>query len=404
MGVNPILYAVPVFFGLIFLEIWIARRRGHLVYRLNDALGSLALGILSQVSGALTKFATLGIYVLVYSYFAIYTVPMDSILAWVLALIGYDFCYYWLHRMGHEVNVLWAAHGVHHSSEEYNLTTALRQTSSGFLFGWIFYLPLAIIGIPPVMFVVVGLIDLLYQFWIHTREVDRLGWFDKVFASPSNHRVHHGQNDYCIDRNYGGLLMIWDHMFGTYVDERADEPIIYGIRGALRSFDPIEANLVVYRKLWQASRKIEGWPARVKIWLQSPSMPLDSNPVAFEPQAFRRFDPPASTVRNAVGFAEFMVLYALSLHYSATVEHMDLVWRLVEGALIAAKGFSMAMIFNRDPRYGLSAMAWAVVASLSVAIAQPDYGFALWLILAWGLVAPLILKYADRAAPDLASA
>jgi hypothetical protein len=109
-------------------------------------------------------------------------------------------------------------------------------------------------------------------------------------------------------------------------------------------------------------------------------------------------------VRNAVGFAEFMVLYALSLHYSATVEHMDLVWRLVEGALIAAKGFSMAMIFNRDPRYGLSAMAWAVVASLSVAIAQPDYGFALWLILAWGLVAPLILKYADRAAPDLASA
>jgi len=237
--INPILYAVPVFLALIGFEIWIAYRRHDPVYRLNDALGSLTLGTVSQVVGALTKFASLGIYVFVYNHLAIFSIPMDQPLIWVGALIFYDFCYYWLHRMGHEVYVLWAAHVVHHSSEEYNLTTALRQTSSGFLLGWIFYMPMAIVGIPPVMFAIVGLIDLLYQFWIHTREIGSLGWFDKIFASPSNHRVHHGQNDYCIDRNYGGVLMIWDHMFGTFVDERPDEEIVYGIRGALKTFNPV---------------------------------------------------------------------------------------------------------------------------------------------------------------------
>ena len=119
---------------------------------------------------------------------------------WLGALLAYDFCCCWLHRMGHEVNILWAAHVVHHSSEEYKLSTALRQTGTGFLLGWVFYLPMALLGVPPLVFVIVGRVDLLYQFWVHTRLVGRLGWFDRVFFSPSNHRVHHGRNDYCLDR------------------------------------------------------------------------------------------------------------------------------------------------------------------------------------------------------------
>src|SRR5262249_20160569 len=153
----------------------------------------------------------------VYEHFRLIEPPADQPWVWLAALIAYDFFYYWLHRFNHEVNLLWASHVVHHSSEEFNLTTALRQPATGVLFNWIFYLPLAVLGVPVAMFLIIGAIDLLYQFWIHTIEVGSLGWFDRVFASPSNHRVHHGQSAYCIDKNYGGILIIWDRLFGSFV-------------------------------------------------------------------------------------------------------------------------------------------------------------------------------------------
>jgi sterol desaturase/sphingolipid hydroxylase (fatty acid hydroxylase superfamily) len=118
---------------------------------------------------------------------------------------------------------MWASHVVHHSSEYYNLSTALRQTSTGSFLGWVFYLPLAVVGVPWQMLVIVGLIDLLYQYWVHTELIGRLGVLDRILVTPSNHRVHHGQNDYCIDKNYGGILVLWDRLFGTFADERDGE-------------------------------------------------------------------------------------------------------------------------------------------------------------------------------------
>ena len=138
----------------------------------------------------------------------------------LLALMFYDLCYYWLHRAGHVVALFWAAHVVHHQSQHYNLSTALRQTSSGMLFGWIFYLPMAVAGVPPTVFGIVLLIDLLYQFWVHTEQVGKLGWFDRVFCSPSNHRVHHAVNDGYLDKNYGGILVLWDRLFGSFQEEK----------------------------------------------------------------------------------------------------------------------------------------------------------------------------------------
>jgi alkylglycerol monooxygenase len=161
----------------------------------------------------------------------------------LLALVLYDFCYYWLHRAGHEVALFWAAHVVHHQSQHYNLSTALRQTSSGLLFGWIFYLPMAVAGrAADHLWHRAALIDLLYQFWVHTEQVGKLGWFDRVFCSPSNHRVHHAVNDRYIDRNYGGILMLWDRLFGSFQEEKDNEPCVYGTRGALNSWDPLWAN------------------------------------------------------------------------------------------------------------------------------------------------------------------
>ena len=272
-----IVFATPVFFLLIALEFAWSRRAnsrvpGSRAYRLNDAINSISLGILSQVAGVLSKVLTVGIYAAVFNAVALYP-DLAFWSTWygvVLALVFYDFCYYWLHRGGHEVAVLWAAHVVHHQSEDYNLSTALRQTSTGALLGWVFYLPMAVAGVPPLVFAVVTLIDLLYQFWIHTEHVGRLGRFDRWFASPSNHRVHHAVNDRYVDKNYGGILMLWDHLFGTFEPEDPKEPCVYGTRSPLRSWDPLWANGEVYWALLKDSWRTRAWADKLRVWLKPP--------------------------------------------------------------------------------------------------------------------------------------
>jgi len=242
---NPIVYAIPVFFALMLIEFGVAHARGRRAYRINDTLGSLSAGVTSQITEIATKLVVIGIYAFCFEHLRVTTLPVDAWWTWLLGLLLYDFLYYWHHRMGHEVGILWASHVVHHSSEEFNLSTALRQTSTRFLLGWIFYLPMAVLGFPMIVFIVVGLIDLLYQYWIHTEQVGKLGWFDRVFASPSNHRVHHAVNDKYLDRNYGGILILWDRMFGTFIDEDDNEPCVYGTRSRLGTFSPWWANLEV---------------------------------------------------------------------------------------------------------------------------------------------------------------
>jgi sterol desaturase/sphingolipid hydroxylase (fatty acid hydroxylase superfamily) len=225
-GSQVIVLATPVFLLLIVAEYAVGRVRGRDTYRLNDALASIGLGVLSQVTGVFGGLIRLGIYAAVYQHLALTTLPADAWWVWVFALVFYDFCYYWFHRASHRVAVLWAAHVVHHQSEDYNLSTALRQPSTSFLLGWIFYLPMALAGVPPLVFAGVALIDLLYQYWVHTQQIGKLGWFDRWFCSPSNHRVHHAVNDRYLDRNYGGILIVWDRLFGTFEEEREAEPAV----------------------------------------------------------------------------------------------------------------------------------------------------------------------------------
>lgn len=267
---NPIVYAVPVFLVLIVAEFLIARARGRQVYRVNDTIASLSLGTTSQLSELATKLVNIGIYAVCFEYLRVMTLPVDAWWTWLLGLLVYDFFYYWHHRMSHEVSVLWATHVVHHSSEEFNLSTALRQTSSRFLLGWVFYLPMAILGFPVLVFVVVGLIDLLYQFWIHTEQVGKLGWYDRVFASPSNHRVHHAVNDKYLDKNYGGILILWDRMFGTYLDEDDAEPCVYGTRSRLGTFSPLWANFEVFNALIKDAWHTRSWADKLRVFIKHP--------------------------------------------------------------------------------------------------------------------------------------
>jgi alkylglycerol monooxygenase len=198
---NLIALAVPFFLLALLLELAIDRWRGSGYYRSNDAINSLSAGILSETTGYFTKILQYTIWGLVLSNLALFDIQSSwfnasasGIALWVLAAVLWDFCYYWNHRLGHEISVLWAAHAVHHQSEEYNLSTALRQTSSGFIFGWIFYVPLFLIGFPADVLITVAAVNLIYQFWVHTQQIRRLGVLDRIFVTPSNHRVHHAQN------------------------------------------------------------------------------------------------------------------------------------------------------------------------------------------------------------------
>ena len=314
-GPQIIVLATPVFLALIGLELAIGRRRGRNTYRLNDALSSIGLGVLSQVMGLFTALLTLGIYSAAYTGLAPWRLPVESPWTWLGALVAYDFLYYWHHRAGHRIAVFWAAHVVHHQSEDYNLSTALRQTSSGWLFGWIFYLPMALAGVPPLVFGVVALIDLLYQFWVHTEHVGRLGWFDRWFCAPSNHRVHHAVNDAYLDRNYGGILIVWDRLFGTYAAEDPANPCIYGTRGPLRSWNPVRANLQVYAGLARDAWRTRRLADKAAVWLKPPGWRppdlavADPKP-AFDLASVERFDTVMSRRAQVLALALFVGLLA----------------------------------------------------------------------------------------------
>ncbi len=336
-----IVLATPVFLLLIAIEYAWGMAKGRNTYRLNDAVNSISLGMLSQISAVLTRTLRVGIYTAVYAHVALWRNDdfWMSGGGWLLALVFYDFCYYWLHRAGHEVAVFWAAHVVHHQSQDYNLSTALRQTSSGALLGWVFYLPMALAGVPPLVFGIVALIDLLYQFWVHTEHVGKLGWFDRWFCSPSNHRVHHAVNERYVDRNYGGILIVWDRLFGSFKEE--DERCVYGTRSPLDSWDPLWANAEVYQGLLHDSWHARRWGDKLRVWFKPPGWRPADVAVRFPKAAFdladvRRYDPPASRTLQAFGALQFLLMLAGSLLFLWFSEDLALapavVWLLALGA------------------------------------------------------------------------
>ena len=322
---NIILYAIPGFFLLIAIELIAERIRGTDYYRTNDALTSLNLGVVSRMSGVLQAFIPFVLYVFIYQELRLFDMP-DNWVVWVVAFILYDLSYYWAHRMGHEVNILWAAHVVHHSSEEYNLTTALRQTGTGF-FSTLFYIPMALLGFDPLVVITVGALNLVYQFWVHTRHIPKLGVLEWVFITPSNHRVHHAQNPVYIDKNYGGVFIIWDRLFGTFQEELDDEPVVYGITGAVSSWDPIWANVQVYQNLLRDAIATKNWRHKFTIWFRRTGWrPPDVEERFPRPKpnlaAFRKFDIEIPTSIKVYGVLQYLTLAILVLPFLSSLDQL----------------------------------------------------------------------------------
>lgn len=311
--INPILIAGPGFVALIGAEYLYGRMRGRNTYRLNDALNALAMGTMSQLMPLLVS---LGVYAVVLRLVP-WRWPTDQVWVWVVALVFYDLCYYWFHRISHERSLFWASHVAHHQSERYNLSTALRQTSTGFL-GFVFYLPMALAGVPLEMFAVVALIDLYYQYWIHTEHVGKLGWFDRVFASPSNHRVHHAVNDRYVDKNYGGLLIVWDRLFGTFVEEHDEDPVVFGTRAPLRSWNPLWANAEVYAAMLGDAWRARRWRDKARVLIARTGWRPADVAERWPKPAFdiRRaeYDPPLSRAVGGYCLVQSLVLIGLALY------------------------------------------------------------------------------------------
>jgi sterol desaturase/sphingolipid hydroxylase (fatty acid hydroxylase superfamily) len=301
--------AIPVFFMLIGVELLVARAQGRRDYlRFNDAITALNCGIGNQVVKVFTGGLLLAVYWGIYELAAPLhqaIVPWDtwSIWAFLVAGVLFDHQYYWWHRHSHRVNFMWAAHVVHHQSQEYNLAVALRQAMFTNITSLPYYIPLAIIGIHPAVFGLTAAINTLYQFWIHTRTVGKLGPLEWVLNTPSHHRVHHGINPEYIDRNHAGMLITWDRLYGTFALER-EEPV-YGTVAVLDSFDPIWANFQYWSYLAGIARSTPRWADKLWVWFAPPEWtPEGAKPILeVHVESFDKWDVPL-----APGLAPYVLI------------------------------------------------------------------------------------------------
>lgn len=243
--------AVPLFFVLIFIEqIVFLIKNGRFNGRVDDIVTSVAAGMVHALPKLVFREISIAMYVYIYENFRFYDLPWDSVWTYIFTLLFVDMGYYWFHRAAHEINLFWAAHQTHHSSEDYNLSTALRQSIFQKYTSWFFYLPLAFF-VKPSIYMIHSHMNLLFQFWIHTELVDSIGPLEYILNTASHHRVHHGRNPYCIDKNYAGVFIIWDRMFGTFEAEKKEEKIAYGLVHPINSFDPIYVQVFNYEYLFK---------------------------------------------------------------------------------------------------------------------------------------------------------
>ena len=268
-----LLALAPVFLGCVAWEAWYWAKRGRAdIYSWRDTLCNAALALLHQGADKLAWLAVIPLYQYIYQHYRLF----DLGHGWddfVLLFLAQDFLYYGFHRASHRVRWLWAAHSVHHSSTRMNLSTAFRQSLMYPLAGmWAFWLPLAWLGFAPPLVVGVVLLNLAFQFFVHTQAIPKLGWLEYVFNTPSIHRSHHARNACYIDRNYAGVLVIWDRLFGSYVAERDDTPCDYGTLKPVNSYNPLWVSVVEWRDMLRETLAARSWRQRLTLLFGPPEV------------------------------------------------------------------------------------------------------------------------------------
>ena len=344
---NYIAMAIPVFFVLIGVELWFARREAREVARLNDAVSDLSCGTLQQILGLFSKTAVFGVYALIYEGFHRFEISTASPWAWAACFLGVDFLYYWFHRFSHESNFAWAAHVVHHQSEDYNLSVALRQSALQQFIAAPFYWPLAVIGFPPAMFLAMSAANTLYQFWIHTELIGRLGFLEWFLNTPSHHRVHHGCQPQYIDRNHGGTLIVWDRLFGTFEPE--GERVIFGVTKPPRSWNPVFVNFHYARELWRLSRDTRRWGDKIRVWFKRPGWrppDLGEEPLAESALTGAIYDADAPRPLSRYVLVHFAAIMVLAFFFILRFDDYSTGWKVALGLFLIWTMVDLGAVFE----------------------------------------------------------
>lgn len=403
MDERLVAFAVPVFFAAMAVEFLLNRR--HLAqtrqasptggiggYRYADTISNLCMGVGQQALDPLFRALMLPAYFYASEHWAVARLPADSWLTWLVALLGVDFCFYWFHRFSHRVNALWAVHHVHHSSEEYNLAVALRQPWLEKLVDIPFYLPLAVVGVPIEVYAGAFTINLLYQFFVHTRWVPKLGPLEWILSTPSNHRVHHAVNPAYIDKNYGGILIVYDRIFGTYA--REEETPVYGTVKPLCSWSPPWANSVVWRDIAALSKQAPRMRDKLWAWLAPPEwrpVELGGNFAIPPPRAGVAYDAQVGPQGKWAVRLSFLLVTGLLIAFLWTQRSASLLQQAAFAALcLAALGAVGGALEGRRFTLPLTAAALG-----GLAVAWP-----LWL----GWPAPVVAGLALAVAATVAAA
>ena len=369
MSINPIVLSIPVYFILIVIE-WttdLILKKGR--YRFGDVIGNIGCGLTEQLTGIFSKIGVIALYTFIYSNFRITTITHDWY--WGIALfIGVDFFYYWAHRKSHEISLFWVGHIVHHQSEDYNLSVALRQGTFQKLFTAPFFWPLAILGFDPVWFLFIGAFVTVYQFWIHTEYIDKMGWFEWFFNTPSHHRVHHGRDPEYIDKNHGGTLIIWDRIFGTFKEETVTPN--YGVTDQLKTYNPISATLKPIVQIFNKVNLSPQFSDKLKSlflgpgWVSSPNS-MNSNSIT------KKYNPVVNRNRIIYVAIVFMELLALSSFILFQYKSMAFSATLVLVLMALLTIWTLGNIVDGKP-YGIKTEIFRVFSFLII-------GIGAWLLL-----------------------
>ena len=354
---------IPLFLLFMLLEYLALKLQGKSLHTYSDSITSGSMGACLLSSEALLKVFTFGVFVWVFENYRILEFSSSSLVTWVVFFFGVDFCYYWFHRIAHERNILWGAHEGHHQGEEFNYTTAVRQSAFQYGFSWIFYLPLAVLGCPPEVYLGQFLILKAYQFWIHTQGIDRVPFIEGIFSTPSSHRVHHAKNPIYIDRNYGGTLVIWDRMFGSWQPELREEACHYGTTNAPNTLSPLKLNLRHWRNLFHDTIKTQKLTDKIALWFKPTGWrPTDcvgaDHHLQKEGTADRpKYDPYSTLPKKIYAGVSTMLTFVAGTMFIFLSPQLGLAYKIA-GALILVTGVIVAtnLLENKNKLIPLEAV------------------------------------------------
>lgn len=350
MNLNPIVLSIPIFFILIGIELLVERFTHKELYRLPDAIANMSCGITSQLSGLFLKIFGIGVYEILFTNFSLLTLNRAAWWYWVALFLLVDFAYYWAHRMSHEINLFWGGHVVHHQSEDYNLSVALRQSSLQVVWTFGFNLPIALLGFETLDFALIAAFNTLYQFWIHTETIGKLGWLEYIFNTPSHHRVHHGRDPKYIDKNHAGSLIIWDKMFGTFQAE--EEKPTYGITKPINSWNAAYANISHYVEMGKDLRRIPYWTDKIKYlfkkpgWLPEylggyrPAPPVDK-------LSYKKYDTPAPMALNLYVLFQYVLCLIATALFLNNADRFNLAEKFFITVLVSIVVINSGVLFEQ---------------------------------------------------------